>query len=166
MTGYGQESKSAVRSFYTAPIAFGTRGEMLARFENFVEIDKDVVDDWRIPVLKFHCLTSDNGREMAEDAAQDLKTLMRALGSENNNVWGRLMDPGYTMQGMGTARMGTDPKKSVLNKFNQAHDVSNLLSVDGEWFVTLGGFGPTLTIGALTARSSALVLSQIQTGEL
>ena len=86
---------------------------------------------------------------------------MRALGSENNNVWGRLMDPGYTMQGM-----GTDPKKSVLNKFNQAHDVSNLLSVDGVWFVTLGGFGPTLTIGALTARSSALVLNQIQTGEL
>ena len=126
MTGYGQKFKRTVRSYYTTPITFITRGEMLARFENYVEIDKDVVDAWGIPVLKFNCRMSDNEREMAKDAIENLKALFEALGAENVNARDQLMDPGYSVHGMGTARMGNDPKKSVLNKFNQAHDLKNL----------------------------------------
>ena len=111
MSGYGQKFKRTVRSYYTSPIAFGTRGEMLARFENYVEIDKDVTDSWGIPVLKFNCRMSDNEREMAKDAIQNLKALMEALGAENVKVRSRLMPPGFAVHGMGTARMGADPKK-------------------------------------------------------
>ena len=67
---------------------------------------------------------------------------------------------------MGTARMGSDARKSVLNKFNQAHDVKNLFVVDGASFVTSGGYGPTLTIAALSARASDYVVTQIKRGEL
>ena len=67
---------------------------------------------------------------------------------------------------MGTARMGADPKKSVLNKYNQAHDVKTVFVVDGASFVTSGGYGPTLTIGALAARASAYILQQMKRREL
>ena len=67
---------------------------------------------------------------------------------------------------MGTCRMGDDPKKSVLNKFNQAHDVPNLFVVDGSSFVTSGGYGPTLTIGALAARASDYLADEFKRGNL
>jgi choline dehydrogenase-like flavoprotein len=67
---------------------------------------------------------------------------------------------------MGTARMGHDPKTSVLNKYNQAHDVKNVFVVDGASFVTSGGYGPTLTIGALAARASAFIVQQMRRSEL
>jgi len=77
-----------------------------------------------------------------------------------------LMPPGSMIHEMGTARMGNDPKKSVLNKFNQAHDMKNLFVVDGASFVTSGGYGPTLTIGALAARASYYIITQLKRGEL
>jgi len=77
-----------------------------------------------------------------------------------------LMPPGSMIHEMGTARMGNDPKKSVLNKFNQAHDVKNVFVVDGASFVTSGGYGPTLTIGALAARASDYIITQLKRGEL
>jgi choline dehydrogenase-like flavoprotein len=67
---------------------------------------------------------------------------------------------------MGTARMGHDPKTSVLNKYNQTHDVKNLFVVDGASFVTSGGYGPTLTIGALAARASAFIVEKLGRKEL
>jgi choline dehydrogenase-like flavoprotein len=62
--------------------------------------------------------------------------------------------------------MGDDPNKSVLSKFNQAHDVKNLLVVDGACFVTSGGYGPTLPVGALSARASDYIITQLKRGEL
>jgi choline dehydrogenase-like flavoprotein len=166
MVGYGNQFKRTVRSYYTTPLAFNTRGEMLARWENYVEIDADVVDAWGIPVLKFHCEMSDNEREMAKDAVENLKALFEALGAENVQARDTLMGVGYAIHGMGTARMGNDPKKSVLNKFSQAHDVKNLFVVDGAGFVTSGGYGPTLTIGALAARASDYIVQQMRRGDL
>ena len=71
------------------------------------------------------------------------------------------MPPGSMIHDMGTARMGDDPKKSVLNKYNQAHDAKNLFVVDGACFVTSGGYGPTLTIGALAARAADYIVEQL-----
>jgi len=67
---------------------------------------------------------------------------------------------------MGTARMGNDPKTSVLNKFNQAHDAKNLFVVDGSSFVTSGGYGPTLTIAALAARAAGYIVAGLKQGKL
>jgi choline dehydrogenase-like flavoprotein len=166
MSGFGSQFKKTVRSYYAAPIGFNTRAEVLARFENYVEIDNNLVDAWDIPVLKMHCRFSDNEFEMAKDAVENLKALFHALGAENVRVTTELMPPGAMIHEMGTARMGNDPKKSVLNKFNQAHDVKNLFVVDGASFVTSGGYGPTLTIGALAARASDYVITQLKRGEL
>lgn len=166
MVGYGNQFKRMVRSWYTTPLSFNTRGEMLARSENYCEIDKNVKDAWGIAVLRFHCRHSENEEEMAKDAVENLKALMHALGAEHVRANPRLMPPGYSVHGMGTVRMGSDPKKSVLNKFNQAHDAKNLFVVDGACFVTSGGYGPTLTIGALAARASDYIVTQMKRGEL
>lgn len=166
MTGYGSQFKKSVRSWYTTPVSFNTRAEMLARRENFVEIDKSVADAWGIPVLKMHCRFSDNEREMARDAVANLKALFDALGAEHARVSTELMPPGSMIHDMGTARMGDDPKRSVLNKHNQAHDAPNLFVVDGASFVTSGGYGPTLTIAALAARAAEYIVSQGRRGEL
>ena len=166
MAGYGNEFKKTVRSYYTTPIAFNTRAEVLARWENYCEIDKDVVDSWGIPVLKLHCEFGDNEREIAKDAVENLKALFDALGAEHVQVTTHILPPGSMIHDMGTARMGSDPKKSVLNKFNQAHDVKNLFVVDGACFVTSGGYGPTLTIAALSARASDYVVTRMKRREL
>ena len=139
---------------------------MLARFDNYIEIDKNVVDAWGIPALKIHCRWSDNEVEMARDARENLQALFKALGAENVRVSRDLANPGAAIHDMGTARMGADPRKSVLNKYNQTHDLKNLFVVDGASFVTSGGYGPTLTIGALAARASAYIVQQLGRREL
>lgn len=77
-----------------------------------------------------------------------------------------LMPPGSMIHNMGAARTGSDPKKSVLNKHNQAHDAKNLFVVDGACCVTSGGYGPSLTIGALAARAADYIVTEMKRGEL
>jgi choline dehydrogenase-like flavoprotein len=113
-----------------------------------------------------HCSFGDNEKEMAKDAVENLKALFHALGAENVRTTDFIQAPGSMIHDMGTARMGSDPKKSVLNKHNQAHDVKNLFVVDGASFVTSGGYGPTLTIAALAARASDYIVTQMKRGEL
>ena len=174
--GFGTEFKEKVRRHYPAPISFLTLGEMLARWENYVEIDKNVRDAWGIPVLKVHCQPSDNEHEMAKDALESLKALFHAARAEvtSIDVFGRagsgsksnVSTPGAMIHEEGTCRIGDDPKKSVLNKFNQTHDIPNLFVVDGSSFVTSGHYGPTLTIGALAARASDYLVDEYKRGNL
>ena len=166
VSGFGEAFKRQVKRNYTAWFSLNTRGEMLARRENFVEIDKARVDAWGIPVLKIHCQQSDNERAMAKDAAENLRALAVAAKAENIRVEEGLLTPGMIIHDMGTARMGDDRKKSVLNKWNQAHDIPNLFVVDGACFVTSGGYGPTLTIGALATRASAYIVEEMKRGNL
>ncbi len=166
MVGFGSQFKKTVKSHYTAPISFNTRAEVLARWENFVEIDKNTVDAWGIPVLKIHCKFGDNELEMAKDAVENLRALFHAMKAGHVRVTMEIQNPGSMIHDMGTARMGEDPKKSVLNKFNQTHEAKNLFVVDGACFVTSGGYGPTLTIGALAARASDYIIEQLKRGEL
>src|SRR5262245_64555090 len=103
---------------------------------------------------------------MANAAVENLKALFHALRAEHVRVTTAIQTPGSMIHDMGTARMGDDPKKSILNKFNQTHEVRNLFVVDGAAFVTSGGYGPTLTIGALAARASDYIITQMKRGEL
>ena len=129
-------------------------GEMLARFENTVSINKDVKDAWGIPVAHIDCGHSDNEREMAADALQTLLEIAHEAGFEVYFQNKDLGSPGLAIHEVGTARMGTDPKKSVLNKFNQSHDHKNLFVVDGASFVSAGWQNPTMTILSLSMRAS------------
>ncbi len=144
-----------------------TRAEMLARFENFVEIDPDgVVDAWGIPVLKVHIQHSDNERQMAKDAAATSEEILRAAGAEVTSTGGRMTAPGRIIHELGTARMGLDPKKSVLNKFNQVHDAKNVFVTDGAAFVSSANVNPTLTILALTMRACDYIADEMKRGNL
>jgi choline dehydrogenase-like flavoprotein len=159
--GFGPEFKKKVRHYYTAPVGMTTRAEMLSRFENHVEIDPDgVVDAWGIPVLKIHIQHSDNEREMAKDAAECSEEILRAAGAEVVSTGGRLTAPGRIIHELGTARMGEDPKKSVLNKFNQCWDAKNLFVTDGAAFVSSANQNPTLTILALTMRACDYIVDE------
>src|SRR5262249_6375577 len=165
--GFGSDFKKRIRHYYSTPAGMTVRAEMLPRKENFVEIDPDgVVDAWGIPSLKIHCEFSDNEREMARDATETSEEILRAAGAEVASKGGRMTVPGRIIHELGTARMGNDPKTSVLNKFNQSWDVKNLFVVDGASFVTSANQNPTLTILALTMRACEYLADEHKRGNL
>ncbi len=165
--GFGSEFKRQVRRWYVAPVGLTTRANMLSRFENYVEIDPDgVVDAWGIPVLKVHIQHSDNEREMGRDAAGMAEAVLREAGAINIRVSNQLTVPGRIIHELGTARMGNDPKTSVLNKFNQTHDVKNVFVTDGAAFVGAANQNPTLTILALTIRACEYIADEMKRGNL
>ena len=165
--GFGSEFKKRIRHYYSTPVSMTTRAEMLSRFENYAEIDPDgVVDAWGVPVLKMHIQYSDNEREMARDAAETSEEILRAAGAEVVSTGGRMTAPGRIIHELCTARMGSDPKTSVLNKFNQSWDVKNVFVVDGASFVTSANQNPTLTILALTMRACDYLADEYKRGRL
>jgi choline dehydrogenase-like flavoprotein len=165
VAGFGTKFKTRVRELYTAPVGMTVRAEMLPRFENYVEIDPDgVVDAWGVPVLKIHARHSDNEREMARDAAETSEEILRAAGAEITYKGGRMTAPGRIIHELGTARMGKDPKTSVLNEFNQVHDARNVFVTDGAAFVSGANQNPTITILALTMRACDYLADEFRRG--
>jgi choline dehydrogenase-like flavoprotein len=165
--GFGSEFKAAVRRWYTAPVYMTTRAEMLSRFENHVEIDPNgVVDAWGIPALKIHCQHSDNEREMAKDAAETSEEILRASGAEVTWKGGQITAPGRIIHELCTARMGSNPKTSVLNQFNQCWDAKNVFVTDGASFTSSACQNPTLTILALTMRACDYIADERKRGNL
>jgi choline dehydrogenase-like flavoprotein len=165
--GFGSQLKKQARHWWTAPAYFSVRAAMLSRFENYAEIDPDgVVDAWGIPVLKFHVQHSDNEREMAKDALESGSEILHAAGATNIHAGGEISAPGRIIHELGTARMGNDPKTSVLNKFNQLHDVKNVFVTDGAAFVGSANQNPTLTILALTMRACDYLADELKRGNL
>lgn len=165
--GFGSEFKEKVRRYATAPVGMTTRAAMLSRFENFVEIDPGgVVDAWGVPVLKVHIKHSDNEIQMAKHAAETSEEILRASGAEVLSTGGSITVPGRIIHELGTARMGDDPKTSVLNKWNQVHDVKNVFVTDGAAFVSSANQNPTLTILALTMRTCDYIADEMKRGSL
>jgi len=148
-SGFGADFKAEVRNNRGSYISMGAFGEVLARYENYVDLDPVVRDKWGIPSLRFHYKFGDNEHRMAEDMKETSQEMFEAAGFEIVRVSSRVLTEGWSIHELGTARMGTDPKNSVLNQFQQSHDVKNLFIVDGSIFVTSGGVNPTSTIQAL-----------------
>jgi choline dehydrogenase-like flavoprotein len=151
---YGEELQKALDSYAGSCVQGSIFGERPASFENHVRINKDVVDAWGIPVLHVDVKDGDNEHNMAKDAANTLEEIFTAAKWDIVAKTDKFFPPGYSIHEVGTARMGDDPKKSVLNKWNQTHDVKNLLVVDGAAFVTCGWQNPTMTILALSMRAA------------
>ncbi len=165
--GFGASFKKMVREVEDpAPFGLAAFGEMLARKENQVTLNKDKKDAWGIPVLHIDCQHSDNEREMAKEALETLKEMATEAKFEILYTNGHLAPPGLAIHELGTARMGNDPKTSVLNKFNQSWDVKNLFVTDGASFVSSGCQNPTLTMMALTARACDFIVSESKRGNL
>ncbi len=157
--GFGASYKDAVRKgFWGINIALW--GECLARKENFVEIDKNRFDAWGIPVLKISADWSDNEKKMWDDGREQGAEMLRAAGATNVRLTGQHSVPGFCIHETGTARMGNDPKTSVLNKYCQAHDVENIFVTDGACWVSSGCQNPTLTMMALTVRTCDYIVRE------
>ena len=164
--GFGPGYKKAVRDSAGAFINMSAFGEVLPRYENYVDIDPEVKDRWGVPVLRFHYTFGDNERKMAKDMAETAREMFEAAGIEVVNVNRDILTEGWSIHELGTARMGTDPKTSVLNQFQQSHDVKNLFVVDGSSHVSASCQNPTWTIMALCWRSCDYLADQFKKGDL
>ena len=163
---YGEELDKAMANYAGKAATVTIMGEVLPRFENHVSINKSVVDAFGIPVLHFQCRYGDNEAKMSRHAMNTFEELCRASGMETLAKTDQPNPPGYSIHELGTCRMGDDPRKSVLNKWNQSHDIKNLFVVDGSSFVTGGYQNPTMTILALSMRASEYVAEQMTAGRL
>ena len=119
-----------------------------------------------IPVVRFNYRFSDNEKKMCEDMANSAQEMFENAGFEIVNVDRTVLTEGWSIHELGTARMGTDPKLSVLNQFQQSHDVKNLFVVDGSSHVSASCQNPTWTIMALAWRSCDYLVSEFQKGNL
>ena len=164
--GFGEEYKKNVRRMAGATIDIGGFGEVLARYENQVEIDPNMKDAWGIPVLRFNYKFGENERKMCDDMARTGREMFEAAKFEILSSSGKMLTEGWSIHEMGTSRMGDDPKTSVVNQFQQCHDVKNLLVVDGSTHVNASAQNPTWTIMALCWRSCDHLADQLQKGEV
>ncbi len=156
--GFGKEYKDAVRKGQWG-INIGLWGECLARKENRVEIDKTRVDAWGVPILKINAGWGDNELRLWADGKIEAAEMLEAAGAKNVQVTGKTPSvPGFCIHEIGTARMGTDAKKSVLNKWCQTHEMNSLFVTDGAAWVSSGCSNPTLTMMALTVRACEFIL--------
>ena len=165
--GFGPNFKRALRDDHPWGVNLSGYGECLARYENHVTIDKNVVDAWGIPSLHIEMEWGDNERAIVKDMGESSAEMLHMAGAKDITV--RLESdspPGFSVHEVGTARMGNDPKTSVLNKFNQAHDVKNLFVTDGACYVSNGCQNPTLTMMALTVRACDYLVEELRAGRI
>jgi len=165
-SGFGAQFKKDVRDHAGAFIGMGGFGEVLARYENYVDLDPDAKDAWGIPTLRFHYQFGDNERKMCEDMVVAGREMFEAAGIEVVGTDDKMLTEGWSIHELGTARMGSDPKTSVLNQFQQSHDVKNLFVVDGSSHVSASCQNPTWTIMALAWRSCEYLASEFKKGNV
>lgn len=164
--GFGADFKKALSQPGPWRFSFFGFGECLPNHDNYVEVDKEKLDAWGIPTLKIHCAYGENELALRKDMAVAGAEMLEAVGGKNIFPFQRDDPPGLTIHEMGTARMGLDRKTSVLNSFNQAHDVKNLFITDGAAMASSSCVNPSLTYMALTARACDYAVSQMKKGEL
>ena len=166
LPGFGAKFKEEVKKNYAAIMSIGSFGEVLARPENYVETDPVVRDAWGIPVLRINVEWGPNELAMAKDMVETQREMFETAGIEIMSERTKPLPPGWSIHEAGTARMGNDPKKSVLNKMNQCHDIKNLFAVDAASFVSSTEKNPTLTILALSMRASDYIAEEMRRGTL
>lgn len=143
-------------------MGFGGFGEMLPYFENRVYIDKTRKDKWGQPVLAIDCEHKENEAKMRKDMINDAAEMLEAAGAKNIKTFDGGSYPGMAIHEMGTARMGNDPKSSVLNKWNQMHEVNNVFVTDGSCMPSIACQNPSLTFMALTARACDYAVNELK----
>jgi len=163
--GFGDAYKKALVE-PVVRMGIGGFGECLPRWENHVELDPSVTDTFGIPVLRIHMTYGENERAMLEEMADSAAEMLEAAGAKNVKTRTRRHTPGWAIHEVGIARMGSDPKKSVLNQFQQTHDVKNLFVCDGAGFTSSACQNPTLTIMALCVRSMDYLMGEMKRGNV
>jgi choline dehydrogenase-like flavoprotein len=167
MPGFGAAfKKSLIGDLGPWELNLGGFGEMLPRHENFVAIDPHLVDAWGIPALRINCVYSDNEKKMQDDMVVTATEMLEALGATNIRPYKDDNPPGLVIHETGTARMGRDPKTSVLNAHNQMWDVPNVFMTDGACMTSTANQNPSITYMALTARAVDYAVGQMKRRQL
>ena len=166
--GYGNPLLSEMKSVYGAIFYIAGRGESVALYDNYCEIDPNSVDEWGIPTLRFHYNWTDHERLQAKHMQETFRSILTDMGGEvlspeytYEQDYG-LLPPGAIIHEVGTARMGSDPKDSVTNAYGRLHDVDNIYINDAATFSSQADKNPTWTIMALAMRNSEKIVSELK----
>lgn len=165
-TGIGVSLKAQLQSPGKWKISLGGRGEVLPYYENKISLDHNNLDQWGLPLVKVHFEYGANEMAMMEHMTKTSEEVLKKAGFENVGSYRNSPPPGSAVHEMGTARMGNDPKTSVLNKYNQMHDVKNVFITDGSCMTSSACQNPSLTYMALTARACKYAIEQFKSNQL
>lgn len=161
----GGEFKDALSEPGSWQMGIGGFGEILPYHENMISLDKTKKDKWGLPVLKMNVEIKENERNMRKDMVQDAIEMLEAAGVKNvkgNGEDGSTYQPGMGIHEMGAARMGRDPKTSVLNAHNQVWDCKNVFVTDGACMTSASCVNPSLSYMALTARAADFAVKELK----
>ena len=162
MDGFGADFKENLTHPGAWSVGFGGFGEILPNPNNRFVLSNQK-DKWGLPVLEFEAEFGDNELKMREDMMNDAAEMLEAAGFKNINPYNsKTTHIGLGIHEMGTARMGNDPKTSVLNKWNQVHGAKNVFVTDGAGMVSASCVNPSLTYMALTARAADYAVSELK----
>lgn len=162
----GAEYKEALLEPGQWTFGMGGFGEILPYHENKVTLDKTKKDKWGLNVLAIDCELKENELKMRKDMKEDAKEMLEKLGVKNVQAFDGDGTPGRGIHEMGTARMGHDPKTSVLNKWNQVWDAQNVFVTDGSFMTSAACQNPSLTYMAFTARAADYAVTELKKGNL
>ena len=166
--GYGDVLRSDMKKYYGSTIGLSGRGESIAQKSNYCEIDPSKVDKFGVPVLRFNYKWTENEINQAKHMQDTFEEIIHNMGAIP--LWNKpgkdsnygINKPGWIIHEVGTTRMGNNAKNSVVNEFEQLHDVKNVFVVDAGPFVSQADKNPTWTIMALAWRSSEYIIDQIK----
>jgi len=147
-------------------VGFTAFGEILPYHENRISLDKNVKDKWGLPVLSMDMEIKENEHKMRKDMTEEMKEMLEKIGVKDVNTYDGGYNFGMGIHEMGTARMGRDPKSSVLNGNNQVWDAKNVFVTDGAAMASGACVNPSLTYMALTARAVDFAVSELKKGNL
>jgi choline dehydrogenase-like flavoprotein len=164
--GIGAELKQRTRMLGGWQAVLWGFGEMLPHPDNRVTLHPTRTDKWGIPLVHIDCMLRENERVMARQILADGRAMMEAAGIQVVSQSSEPGPPGLGIHEMGTACMGRDPRSSVLNGFNQAHDVPNLFITDGAAMASSGTQNPSLTYMALSARAANHAVELMKVGQI
>lgn len=164
--GIGGGLKDALSQPGDWTIGMTAFGEMLPYHRNKISLDRTKTDKWGLPVLAMDVELGENELKMRKDMQQDGIDIFKAAGIEEVGGWEGDYAPGMGIHEMGTARMGRDPKTSVLNAHNQVWDCKNVFVTDGACMTSASCVNPSLTYMALTARAAEFAVSELKKGNL
>ncbi|MGX5816839.1 GMC oxidoreductase [Chitinophaga lutea] len=164
--GVGKDFKEMLTEPGKWTMGLGGFGECLPYEDNYVALDNSEKDAWGQPVLRFNAEFKENEMKMRKDMANDAAEMLEAAGIKNVKTYDNGSYPGMAIHEMGTARMGRDPKTSVLNEWNQMHNVKNVFVTDGACMTSASCVNPSLTYMALTARAADYAVKELKKGNI
>ena len=164
--GFGASMKQGMRNYGPWTFSMGAFGECLPYEHNKVTLHPDKVDRYGVPLMRFDVRFGENEVKMMTDAREQGEAMLKAAGLLNVVSWQNEHVPGDAIHEMGGARMGADPRQSVVNQWSQAHDAANLYVSDGAQMSSISCVNPSLTFMAFTARAADHAVKQLKAGAI